>query len=441
MSRLIEDYIEEMFNEKNVSFVNRQKLWEYYNDKLSKGVDVGYSPNIEFYDKELANSLKKNIAQFSAFKETSFRKDLENLMTEGDRFVPWSEFKKEAFKLSGDYNGRWLEAEYNQTVANANMAQKWKEFEQNTDLYPNLKLVTVNDARVRPEHKVLDGVIRPFNDPFWNTHTPPLDWGCRCGIEQTDEEPTDIPGGFQTKLEFENNPGKTGKVFSGSAYEENLSKKEKKEVLENLEKFTKKTIIPDGLESMEKKFGVVVDREFLSNLKENNFVITNDNRKGSAYDNFWKKLNINDHNIKEGDWKRRAIFYHEIGHAIDVQNDLHNNPLVKEIMDKYRKKYSERKNDFYRQFNQRTKFFAKKSLDNGDLDFHQQVLAADDVLMSLNSKFGSGHSKAYFARKTAAEREFLAHCFESKYCGNSFIEKVDKDLHNDMISLIDKLLP
>lgn len=243
LSRLIDGYIEEMFNEKNVSPENREQLWKFYYDKLSKGVDEGYNPKIEFYDKELANSLKKSISQFSAFKETSFRKDLESLMTDGDRFVPWSEFKKEAFKLSGDYNGRWLEAEYNQTVANANMAQTWKEFEENVDLYPNVKLVTVNDARVRPEHKVLDGVIRPFNDPFWNTHTPPLDWGCRCAIEQTDEEPTDIPGGFQTKIEFENNPAKSGEIFGGTVYETKLRNKERKEANENsinwLEKSTK----------------------------------------------------------------------------------------------------------------------------------------------------------------------------------------------------------
>lgn len=246
MSRLIDSYIEEMFNEKSVSPENREKLWKFYYDKLSKGVDVGYNPKVEFYDKELAMSLKQSIAQFSAFKETSFRKDLENLMTDGDRFVPWSEFKKEAFKLSGDYNGRWLEAEYHQTVANANMAQKWKDFEQNVDLYPNLKLITVNDARVRPEHKVLDGVIRPFNDPFWNTHTPPLDWGCRCGIEQTDEEPTEVKGGLQLKIEFENNPGKSGEIFGGTVYETKLSKKERKDADENAGKWLEKTTKTKG---------------------------------------------------------------------------------------------------------------------------------------------------------------------------------------------------
>lgn len=130
----------------------------------------------------------------------------------------WRDFKKEAYKVSGDYNHRWLETEYHQTVANAQMAEKWKGFEANADLYPNLKLVSVRDGRVRPEHKILDGTIRPIDDPFWKTHTPPLDWGCRCDIIQTDEEPTNIKGGLQLKIEFENNPALTEKIFGGSAY-------------------------------------------------------------------------------------------------------------------------------------------------------------------------------------------------------------------------------
>ncbi len=229
-----------MFNEKNVSFVNRQKLWNYYNEKLSASVDVGYSPKVEHYDKELADSLKTSIGKFSAFKETSFKNDLENLLTTDGKLTPKSEFKKGALKISDDYNYRWLETERHQTIANANMAQKWKEFEQDVDLYPNVKLVSVHDARVRPEHKVLDGTIRPFNDPFWDSNTPPLDWGCRCNIEQTDEEPTEIKGGLQMKIEFQNNPGKTGEIFGGSAYEEKLTKAGKKEAIENLEKFTDK---------------------------------------------------------------------------------------------------------------------------------------------------------------------------------------------------------
>lgn len=239
MSRLIERYIEDLFNDKNVSFVNRKALWEYYNDKLSKAVDVGWNNGFEIDDKELVDSLKNSIAEFSAFKETSFKKNLEELLTKDGKLTPKNEFLKDAYKVSGDYNHRWLQTEYHETIAGANMAAKMKDYEQNIDLYPNLKLVSVRDARVRPEHKVLNGTIRPFNDPFWNDHTPPLDWGCRCDLEQTDEEVTEVKGGIQTKIEFANNPAKTGKIFGGSAYEENLNDEEIKEAKANTEKWTK----------------------------------------------------------------------------------------------------------------------------------------------------------------------------------------------------------
>ncbi len=219
MSRLIEAYLRGLFEEKKVSKKHREQLWQYYYDKLSKGVDVGFSPKSLHYDKDLADALKYNIAEFSAFKETSFRKVVESLLVdENGGLRSWRDFKLEAYKVSGDYNHHWLETEYHQTIANAQMAEKWKGFEDNADLYPNLKLVSVGDARVRPEHKILDGTIRPIDDPFWKTHTPPLDWGCRCDIIATDEDPTEIKGGLQLKIEFENNPALTGKIFGGSAY-------------------------------------------------------------------------------------------------------------------------------------------------------------------------------------------------------------------------------
>lgn len=229
MSGLIENYIEELFNEKKVSAPTRKKLWSHYFSKLSEAVDVGYSKKLDFYDEELAESLKLNIAEFSAFKETSFKNELESLLTQDGHLTTKSEFKKKALKISDDYNYRWIETERHQTIANAQSAAKWKDFERNVDLYPNLKIVGVNDSRRRPEHKYFDGVVRPFNDPFWDSHMTPLDWGCRCDVIQTDEDVTEIPGGHQLKIEFENNPGKTGKIFGGSAYEDNLSKDDVKE--------------------------------------------------------------------------------------------------------------------------------------------------------------------------------------------------------------------
>lgn len=42
------------------------------------------------------------------------------------------------------------------------------------------KYVTVGDARVRPEHRALEGVTLPKEDIFWEKHKPPNGWNCRC---------------------------------------------------------------------------------------------------------------------------------------------------------------------------------------------------------------------------------------------------------------------
>jgi SPP1 gp7 family putative phage head morphogenesis protein len=186
-------------------------------------VDIGFSPGIEQYDPQLAHSLKYNVAQFSAFKESSFKSQLEQLLTSNGDIVPWSDFKKKAYAISGDYNKRWLKTEYDHTVASANMAAKWKDWEENVDLYPNLKYVTVGDQRVRAKHAQWDGLILPFNHPWWQTHLPPNEFGCRCDAEQTDEDVSVELPSTRVNKEFENNPASTGKVFKENAYEKSMT--------------------------------------------------------------------------------------------------------------------------------------------------------------------------------------------------------------------------
>ena len=59
------------------------------------------------------------------------------------------------------------------------------------DIFPFWMYQTLQDGAVRPSHAALDGIVLPCNDPFWATHTPPWDWGCRCqfiAIAEADAE-------------------------------------------------------------------------------------------------------------------------------------------------------------------------------------------------------------------------------------------------------------
>jgi SPP1 gp7 family putative phage head morphogenesis protein len=228
-----------IFDDRAVPAELQQKLIDYYYKKLGKAVDIGYKKTLEFFDEALAESLRDNILEFSAFKEASFRTALVDVISESGKLPTWSEFKTKALEVSELYNVNWLKTEYDQTVATANMAGKYRDYQETADLYPNLKYVTVGDERVRDKHKEWDGFIAPINHPIWNKLLPPQDWGCRCDIIPTDETPTKGYETFnpKTKAEFENNPAISGQIFKDSTYEKTLTALFKKEAKENVSKY------------------------------------------------------------------------------------------------------------------------------------------------------------------------------------------------------------
>ena len=117
------------------------------------------------------------------------------------------------------YNKNYLTAEYNSAIAQSRSASMWMDIEREKDTYQQLQYETVGDARVRPEHAVLDGIIRPVDDKFWDRYFPPNDWNCRCIAMQVDgEKNTDLRSLKVSDKEvpeiFRFNAGKTKQIFS-----------------------------------------------------------------------------------------------------------------------------------------------------------------------------------------------------------------------------------
>lgn len=71
---------------------------------------------------------------------------------------------------------------------------RWYQQQQNKDERPYLMRDGINDSRQRPAHKILDGIIRPIDDPFWQTHTAPDSYRCRCIMRSLTKEQAQAKG-------------------------------------------------------------------------------------------------------------------------------------------------------------------------------------------------------------------------------------------------------
>jgi SPP1 gp7 family putative phage head morphogenesis protein len=60
-------------------------------------------------------------------------------------------------------------------------AGNWRVAQEDEDT-THLQYLATEDDHVRDSHLALNGVILPKDDPFWDAHFPPWEWGCRCRV-------------------------------------------------------------------------------------------------------------------------------------------------------------------------------------------------------------------------------------------------------------------
>ncbi len=191
-------------------------------DHLLNGVEEGFGVKMNEIDFDSPDyhvlyKLRKDVFHFSAAKNHSELRALTGAVVSNDGSVrSFDQFKKQAAKITGQFRGPWLQAEYNLAVAGGQMSSKWAEFEQTGDK-TMLRYSTVKDARVSNICKPLEGVTKPIGDKFWDTYYPPNHFNCRCDVdrvpysasETTDNQIAhpDIPKMMRTNL------AKNGLIF------------------------------------------------------------------------------------------------------------------------------------------------------------------------------------------------------------------------------------
>lgn len=206
-----------------------------YAKKLWDGVEKGYGKPLvtidyDSPDTKMLGHLMENVYTFSAAKNQQQLRALTNALIDPatNKVRSFSEFKKAAFTINDQHVNQWLKAEYNLAIAGGQMASKWVDFEQNAESLPMLEFDAVMDKQTTATCRGLDGVVKPFNDPFWNIYYPPNHFGCRSTVRQRGNayKPTaddkftkpDIPPMFRTNL------AKQGLIFpKGHSYYNNTS--------------------------------------------------------------------------------------------------------------------------------------------------------------------------------------------------------------------------
>lgn len=71
--------------------------------------------------------------------------------------------------------------------------------------WPYFRYMAMSDAR--DSHGELDNLVLKKDDPFWDTHTPPWDFNCRCSIEDCDADEAEEFGGIDKSFTTENPDG------------------------------------------------------------------------------------------------------------------------------------------------------------------------------------------------------------------------------------------
>lgn len=166
--------------------------------------------------------MQKNLFWFSGAKNYAMLQELNSNLVKDGKITTFQEFKRKALAINKTYNVNYLRQDYQTAKQSAIQAQNWQEYVRSSDKYKRLHYKTQGDNKVREQHAKLNNIIKPVNDPFWDTNYPPNGYGpCRCYVVQTNDAETpekDMPTitDKDTPPEFRNNVGKTGQAFKES---------------------------------------------------------------------------------------------------------------------------------------------------------------------------------------------------------------------------------
>ena len=171
------EFTPEMLNDAEV-----RQFIRTHADILDRAVD--YTIERRPLDEISVRRLKESNYVFSGYKTFhELNEAFPSLLDADGNRKPFERFLNDVQTVNRNYNRWYLRAEYNFAMASASMAARWKGFEKDGDRYL-LQYRTVGDKRVRPMHRLMNGITLPASSRFWDWYFPPNGWNCRCTVVQ-----------------------------------------------------------------------------------------------------------------------------------------------------------------------------------------------------------------------------------------------------------------
>lgn len=77
---------------------------------------------------------------------------------------------------------RRLKTIYDTNLRTAHSEGQWQRIQERKESFPFLQYDGANSENPRLQHRAWDGLVLPVDDPFWQSHLPIKEWGCKCRV-------------------------------------------------------------------------------------------------------------------------------------------------------------------------------------------------------------------------------------------------------------------
>lgn len=209
--------------------------------------------------------MEYNLFEFSASKtESRLAAMMRLLVDENNQIRSFAEFKRLCEKEVEKFNARWLEAEYNLSVAVGQTSAQYLRFMAEKDTVTSfVKYQTAGDRKVRDAHRALDGKIFNLSDKEAMDLWPPNGFGCRCEMVQYLGNPGDkVTKGSTAKQAMQLGD----KRYKGSQFE--INRGDLKQVFTKKQFYSDIKGLPEKLNQMTyDKYGLQKWEDFKDDLK------------------------------------------------------------------------------------------------------------------------------------------------------------------------------